>query len=203
MLYYSSMSIESIEDISKPVELSKEGIPLEFEEIPEGFVPVFITVKPESIDYIGKYGFRTQDNQMMSKKPEIEDLLTAEAKKKGLHINHSSCVFAAPEPPEEEGDWFFFNPYDPNSSPLFAIEALVNPENALVADSNLYVLIEDYLFFNEPEKAAETAKYYWGNAILLKDYLNTKQKPKMATPKTLIFQDIPLKNVRLVHSPSN
>lgn len=184
--------MEAVEEQSETKEVV---IPDEFTETPDGYLSVFMTVRPESINFIAQNGgFRTRDNLIRYANPELEEALNEVGKGLGINIDRRECIFAHPEAPTEEDGW-----YSSEDNP-FIIEALVDPAGVLVTDGNLYSSLFSE-FYSPNSKFTEMAEGYWQDAIPLKQYQDMKNKPHWSFPEALISKDINLKHVRLVHSP--
>lgn len=99
--------VESVEitdiltDEKKKVEIPQSL--RELGEIPQGFVPVYIGIDPESVDHVAEYGLRTHDNRWFGRNAQVEGYLDDAGRRMNAKILRTECVYAYPEDPRKTG----------------------------------------------------------------------------------------------------
>jgi hypothetical protein len=170
----------------------------EIGEIPKSFVPVYLTVRSESLNHIAENGLRIGDNQMTKDAPEEEAIFSQAAKEAGVNIDRTRCVFAYPRHPDKLQ--MSFSP-DPKR---ILLEAWIDPNSeVLVADAETYTTAVSKMgYANSEDSVAETAQTYWTDAKIFKNYLNEKHTgdendKDFRIPEVLIPYDIPTSRIRV------
>ncbi len=129
---------DELEEISK-LKPSREGqdVPFslrEFGEIPENYVPLYIVVKKENLDRIGKYGFRTADNRSGERLgAEAENTFQEVATDLGVVVSREKVIFASPRTPDKVK---FGTGFDEASESLLMV--MVDPSNLVVANGIVF-----------------------------------------------------------------
>ncbi len=172
---------------------------LEYGEVPEGYVPLYISVKKESVDHISKLGFRVSDNQSEQRHGKIEEIFQIAGERNGSGINRDRCVFAIPRPPHQIKMGLTF---DADKEVLF--EVMVDPIRCLVVDGESFTEASSCLDQNDGEGAEDWADKYWRNSKKLVDYIleghdgGDEDGDDFQFPEVLIPDDIPTSRIKLV-----
>ena len=171
-------------------------------EIPKGFVPLYVSIRKESLDFVKLNGLRVRDNRMKNGAPELEQLFSQTGKEMGIKIDRTSCVFAYPRTPDKVKLSLSF---DKEKDVLLQIQA--DPKDCLVADGVCYseagwrMSLTDGL-----EVARAWAKSYWETAKPLNEYLSERHTGKggdyddFEFPEVLIPTDIPPERIKVVEN---
>jgi hypothetical protein len=179
--------ISSLAKLQSP-ENSSSVLPIEFENVPEGYVHAFIMLDPAYVEKVAREGFKTENNRMMGKNAELETILN-DRKPANITVDRTNCVFAYPRVPK--GD-------DERLVPTgVLVEVLIDPKEALVADGETYADAFTNLVNGDLESAKRLAEGYWEKSVYLQDYPYMQLRTNFARPEVLIPVDIPVSHIRL------
>lgn len=173
------------------------GLSREFKETPRGFVSVFTAVPRETVDGIAAQGLKVEFNQAQ-KKSQIEEMLEQQAKLQGIKVSRLRCLFAYPRNPQYITSRLTF---DPGRELL--IEALVDPNSALVADHEYFTEASERLSRYSAGNAQPWIESYWKNSKPLSVYLSENHTgdeedyDDFNFPEVLIPGDIPPSRLRV------
>jgi len=169
-------------------------------EIPEGFVPLYISIRKESLDFVKQNGFRVRDNRRKGGAFELEQIFSQTGKEMGIKVDRTNCVFAYPRTPDKVR---LSLPFDKNKNVLFQVQ--VNPKDCLVADGSY---VTEASFRMDLASGLETsrawAKSYWETAKPLSEYLSERHTGKKSDyqdfefPEVLIPADIPPERIKVI-----
>lgn len=171
-------------------------------EIPENFVPLYISIRKESLDFVRQNGFRVEDNQMAKRNPEVEKIFSQVGREMGFTIDRTKCVFAYPRNPDAIRHTY----YDKNRDIL--VQVLVDPKNCIVAEGDHYAGAVSALMSRlsppNEEEAKACAEAYWGTTEPLERYLQEGHVGEWEDlkdynfPEVLIPSNIPTDRIKIV-----
>ena len=193
---------ESGEGITIPpalveVPASTSSLPREFREVPGEYVPVFIAVPRERAGKYGKEGIKIGNNARESRQPVLERIFNEEAGNIGVSVRRTRCIFAYPRNPESIHNRLGF---DPKTDIL--VEAMINPETAMVTNAEYYTEAASRLDMGE-DASREWARTYWQEVRSMRQYLaeghdgSEDDHNDFTFPEVLIPEDIPVTRLRI------
>lgn len=172
-------------------------------EIPDGYVPLYVSIDKESLPWVMQNGFRKEDNRVDQMYDGIvEKFFTDEAARQNILGSRTQCVFAYPRHPDEI-------PLTYTSDVL--LEVYVDPTTCVVADGSLFAAAAgEYTQYWSPtgsrakENISMYAKKYWQGAKTLKEYLseghqgNLNDLKDFTSPEVLVPFNIPTEMIQQI-----
>lgn len=176
----------------------------DFGEVPSGYVSLFIEIPWRYIGHIAIHGLRIEDNQMLTRKPVLEEIFKRVGEKYGAKVNRTSCIFAYPRNPDQTDHHV---KRDPSIDSL--VEIKVDAERCIVVDGNHYTeagfLLDPHWGSEDKNVVKGLAEFYWEESLSLIDYLRRTSKgtdigefDDFRDPEVLIPFDVPVGHIRIV-----
>lgn len=169
-------------------------------ETPENFVPLYISIRKESLDFVRQNGFRVEDNQMAKRSPILEEIFSQVGGEMGSKIDRTRCVFAHPRTPDTTG---FGLSFDESEDVL--IQVLVNPKDCVVANGEYYTEAGFQMSRSDSKEEIRTyAKAYWETVKPLEKYLEEEHTGEAGDfldfvfPEVLIPSNIPTDRIKIL-----
>jgi hemoglobin-like flavoprotein len=184
------------------VESAETPVIIDSPEIAKEFVPLYVSIRKESLDFVKQNGLRVMDNRMKNGAPELEQVFSQTGKEMGIKIDRTSCVFAYPRTPDKVKLSLISNK---EKHVLLQVQA--DPKDCLVADGVYYSEAGWRMSLtNGLEETRAWAKSYWEIAKPLNEYLSERHTGKKSDyddfefPEVLIPTDIPPERIKVVEN---
>lgn len=176
----------------------------EYGEIPEGYVPVYIVIDKESLQYVADHGLRRDDNRVAKKFPELSEIFTEEYREWSFPLDRTECVYAYPRRPEEIREGLGFDPetdvlleamIDPNSVRTYVGDGSIFSEAA--ATTSRYGNKRNSGWKNSMKQSAEN---YWKSVMSFAEYKKRVEAGmKEYNFPEVLMDDVPTNRLRVVN----